>query len=195
MQAFTTASFVQSWTTFFPNQPLLALPIFDGRTICYPTDAVVRDYPSWRQADTHINNQVCCCEGSDSSCRLERFWWPKAFVTCNIFPEQLCCLFSITHASGCWSSRRAWQQLRHTNTCRFAPCSDCTTTFYLSHTGLASAVTPVWQQSCSPVKSAAQHAAAKMTWAIVQLALFILLLPKSWGLLSLCGSQFENTLR
>lgn len=68
-----TASFVQSWATFFPNQTLLALPIFDGRTICYPTDAIVRDYLSWRQADTHINNQVRSCEGSDSSCKLHRF--------------------------------------------------------------------------------------------------------------------------
>lgn len=53
-----TASFVQSWSLFFPDQALKSLPIFDGRTVCYPTDAILRDYLSWRQADTHINNQV-----------------------------------------------------------------------------------------------------------------------------------------
>ena len=53
-----TASFVQSWSAFFPHQPLKSLPIFDARTVCYPTDAILRDYLSWRQADTHINNQV-----------------------------------------------------------------------------------------------------------------------------------------
>ncbi|KAL3133354.1 hypothetical protein ABBQ38_007227 [Trebouxia sp. C0009 RCD-2024] len=56
-----TASFVQSWSTFFPDQPLQTLPIFDARTVCYPTDAVLRDYLSWRQADTHINNQYNTC--------------------------------------------------------------------------------------------------------------------------------------
>jgi len=54
-----TASFVQSWSLFFPDQTVKSLPIFDRRTICYPTDAILRDYLSWRQADTHINNQVC----------------------------------------------------------------------------------------------------------------------------------------
>ena len=54
-----TASFVQSWGAFFPDQPLKGLPIFDARTVCYPTDAILRDYLSWRQADTHINKQVC----------------------------------------------------------------------------------------------------------------------------------------
>ena len=53
-----TAAFVQSWDAFFPDQPLKSLPIFDARTVCYPSDAVLRDYLSWRQADTHINNQV-----------------------------------------------------------------------------------------------------------------------------------------
>lgn len=33
-------------------------PVFDGRAVCYPTLAILRDYLSWRQADTHINNQV-----------------------------------------------------------------------------------------------------------------------------------------
>ena len=53
-----TASFVQSWSLFFPTQSLQTLPIFDARTVCYPSDAIMRDYLSWRQADTHINNQA-----------------------------------------------------------------------------------------------------------------------------------------
>lgn len=56
-----TASFVQSWTLFFPEQPLLSLPIFDGRAVCYPTDAILRDYLAWRQTDTHVNNQYNTC--------------------------------------------------------------------------------------------------------------------------------------
>jgi len=33
-------------------------PMFDGRAVCYPTDALLRDYLAWRQVDTHINNQA-----------------------------------------------------------------------------------------------------------------------------------------
>lgn len=40
------------------DQPLAYTPVFDGRTVCYPNFAVLRDYLSWRQADAHINNQV-----------------------------------------------------------------------------------------------------------------------------------------
>ena len=65
-----TASFVQSWSDFFPHQPLQSLPTFDGRTVCYPTDAILRDYLSWRQADTHINNQVCPTTSSSHSVHL-----------------------------------------------------------------------------------------------------------------------------
>ncbi|KAL1431014.1 hypothetical protein MTO96_014424 [Rhipicephalus appendiculatus] len=31
-------------------------PSFDGRVVLYPSDANLRDYLSWRQADCHINN-------------------------------------------------------------------------------------------------------------------------------------------
>jgi tRNA(His) 5'-end guanylyltransferase len=37
---------------------MLYTPVFDGRAVCYPNFAVLRDYLSWRQADAHINNQV-----------------------------------------------------------------------------------------------------------------------------------------
>lgn len=35
--------------------------MFDGRAVCYPTDRNLRDYLSWRQADTHINCQYNTC--------------------------------------------------------------------------------------------------------------------------------------
>eukprot|EP00955_Chlamydomonas_euryale_P009499 101406-Chlamydomonas_euryale.AAC.9 len=40
---------------------LKASPMFDGRTVLYPTEKVLRDYLSWRQVDTHINNQYNTC--------------------------------------------------------------------------------------------------------------------------------------
>jgi tRNA(His) 5'-end guanylyltransferase len=49
---------VRLWPQFLPQQPLQYTPVFDGRAVCYPNAAVLRDYLSWRQADTHINNQV-----------------------------------------------------------------------------------------------------------------------------------------
>lgn len=56
-----TATYVARWSSFFPDTPLAATPMFDGRAVCYPTDATLRDYLSWRQADTHINNQYNTC--------------------------------------------------------------------------------------------------------------------------------------
>lgn len=51
-----TSAYVFSWSKFFPRNPLLHPPSFDGRMVVYPNEKVVRDYFSWRQADTHINN-------------------------------------------------------------------------------------------------------------------------------------------
>lgn len=53
-----TANYVRQWPEYFPSTPLQCTPIFDGRAVCYPSDEILRDYLSWRQADTHINNQV-----------------------------------------------------------------------------------------------------------------------------------------
>lgn len=50
-----TASYVQNWSSHM-NTPLLSLPTFDARIVLYPTTKYLRDYLSWRQADTHINN-------------------------------------------------------------------------------------------------------------------------------------------
>jgi len=44
------------WHTYFPDTPLSYPPSFDARIVLYPGIREVRDYFSWRQADTHINN-------------------------------------------------------------------------------------------------------------------------------------------
>lgn len=53
-----TAAYVHLWPRYFshPLDSVDALPSFDGRLVVYPTAREVRDYFSWRQADTHINN-------------------------------------------------------------------------------------------------------------------------------------------
>ncbi|KAL7279142.1 hypothetical protein ACG7TL_006982 [Trametes sanguinea] len=51
-----TSSYVFNWPTYLPGVPLKYCPSFDGRIVLYPSEQVVRDYFSWRQADTHINN-------------------------------------------------------------------------------------------------------------------------------------------
>jgi len=51
-----SASYVYYWNTFFEDKKLLYPPSFDARIVLYPTDQNLRDYLSWRQADTHINN-------------------------------------------------------------------------------------------------------------------------------------------
>ncbi|KAF8230588.1 tRNAHis guanylyltransferase [Tricholoma matsutake] len=51
-----TSSYVFHWSIYFPNVPLQYPPSFDGRIVLYPSEREVRDYFSWRQADTHINN-------------------------------------------------------------------------------------------------------------------------------------------
>lgn len=52
-----TSSYVFHWSTWFPAKRLLYPPSFDSRIVLYPSDENLRDYLSWRQADTHINNQ------------------------------------------------------------------------------------------------------------------------------------------
>lgn len=50
-----TSSYVFNWSKFL-DQKLLYPPCFDARIVLYPSDENMRDYLSWRQADTHINN-------------------------------------------------------------------------------------------------------------------------------------------
>ncbi|CAE6537726.1 unnamed protein product [Rhizoctonia solani] len=51
-----TSAYVFNWKTYFPDTELKYPPSFDGRVIVYPGKQEIRDYFSWRQADTHINN-------------------------------------------------------------------------------------------------------------------------------------------
>lgn len=53
-----TASYVMNWSKWFPEpkDALRYAPSFDARVVLYPTDENLRDYLSWRQADTHVNN-------------------------------------------------------------------------------------------------------------------------------------------
>ncbi|KAK2048262.1 tRNAHis guanylyltransferase [Colletotrichum somersetense] len=52
-----TANYIHLWPSYFTDTPLSPpLPSFDGRAVCYPTVANLRDYMSWRQVDCHINN-------------------------------------------------------------------------------------------------------------------------------------------
>ncbi|KDN53610.1 tRNAHis guanylyltransferase [Tilletiaria anomala UBC 951] len=51
-----TAGYVFNWSKYFPDNPMLQLPSFDGRLVVYPGIQEVRDYYAWRQVDTHINN-------------------------------------------------------------------------------------------------------------------------------------------
>ncbi|KAI8980123.1 tRNAHis guanylyltransferase [Trametes punicea] len=57
-----TSSYVFNWPKYLSDTPLKYCPSFDGRIILYPSAQHVRDYFSWRQADSksslsaHINN-------------------------------------------------------------------------------------------------------------------------------------------
>ena len=51
------ANYVLHWPAHMTGTPLLSAPAFDARAVCYPSDAVLRDYLAWRQADCHVNNQ------------------------------------------------------------------------------------------------------------------------------------------
>ncbi|KAB0798192.1 hypothetical protein PPYR_09242 [Photinus pyralis] len=51
-----SSSYVFHWRDYFHDQSMLYPPYFDGRIVLYPSDNNLRDYLSWRQVDTHINN-------------------------------------------------------------------------------------------------------------------------------------------
>lgn len=51
-----SAGYVFYWKRYFGDAELLYPPAFDSRVVLYPSEENVRDYFSWRQADTHINN-------------------------------------------------------------------------------------------------------------------------------------------
>ena len=49
-----TSSYVFHWPQYFPDAPLKHPPTFDGRVVLYPSAKEVRDYFSWRQADSKL---------------------------------------------------------------------------------------------------------------------------------------------
>ena len=51
-----TSAYVMYWPEYMKDTPLREPPSFDGRIVLYPTTKHLRDYLSWRQADTHVNN-------------------------------------------------------------------------------------------------------------------------------------------
>lgn len=51
-----TSAYVMYWNQFMQDTLLLEPPCFDARIVLYPTTRHLRDYLSWRQADTHVNN-------------------------------------------------------------------------------------------------------------------------------------------
>jgi len=56
-----SATYVFLWKECFPQTELTCIPCFDGRAVAYPSDLVLLDYLSWRQSDTHVNNQYNTC--------------------------------------------------------------------------------------------------------------------------------------
>lgn len=54
-----TAAYNQLWSVYMGADNILDvghMPTFDSRAVVYPSDKILRDYLSWRQADCHINN-------------------------------------------------------------------------------------------------------------------------------------------
>jgi len=56
-----SSAYVFYWSQLIPDKPLKYPPSFDSRIVLYPGEQEVRDYFSWRQADTHINNLYNTC--------------------------------------------------------------------------------------------------------------------------------------
>jgi len=52
-----SSAYVFHWPKFFgPDNPLKQIPSFDARIVLYPSLEDLKNYLSWRQVDTHINN-------------------------------------------------------------------------------------------------------------------------------------------
>jgi len=50
--SFFSSNYVMRWADFMPDTPLLYAPMFDARAVAYPSLQNLRDYLSWRQADS-----------------------------------------------------------------------------------------------------------------------------------------------
>jgi len=55
MASLFTAGYIMNFEDIM-GYPLKTIPSFDARVICYPSEKILIDYFSWRQADCHINN-------------------------------------------------------------------------------------------------------------------------------------------
>jgi tRNA(His) guanylyltransferase len=53
-----TSAYVFYWPTYFPNLPMVYPPSFDSRAVLYPSPQQVRDYFSWRQADSESQSNA-----------------------------------------------------------------------------------------------------------------------------------------
>lgn len=56
-----SSSFVFYWGNYFNELKLQYPPMFDSRTVVYPSLENIRDYLAWRQVDCHINNLYNTC--------------------------------------------------------------------------------------------------------------------------------------
>lgn len=56
-----TSQYIEHWNAWMGGRVMNGLPTFDARTVPYASDALLRDYLSWRQADVHINNLYNTC--------------------------------------------------------------------------------------------------------------------------------------
>ena len=112
-----TSSYVRFWAQFFPETELRRTPMFDGRAVCYPTDAILRDYLAWRQADTHINNQVQYLVASLMCCHPMQCCPSNRSTGCEC---SLWCVTRLGHellAHACSCLRKSEQQLTAGTSC------------------------------------------------------------------------------
>ncbi|WOO82212.1 putative tRNA(His) guanylyltransferase [Vanrija pseudolonga] len=59
-----TSAYVFNWAKYFPGAELLYPPTFDSRVVLYPGEKEVRDYFSWRQADSEWCGWAVDADGS-----------------------------------------------------------------------------------------------------------------------------------
>lgn len=55
-----TSAYVFHWQQYLPSMKLAYPPTFDGRIVLYPSEKEVRDYFSWRQADSCVSATLHC---------------------------------------------------------------------------------------------------------------------------------------
>ena len=112
-----TATYVHQWPQHFPGTPLAGMPMFDARAVLYPLPQTLRDYLSWRQADTHVNNlvrprvQVAPCPGDRALTPAADPLLPAAAPLFRVAPLQYNTCFWALVKSG-KTATEAHEQLR-----------------------------------------------------------------------------------